>query len=47
MTLDLATGKITKTTAPAKIENVCLGPDGTIFLSSGPDVYQLKPESKP
>jgi len=47
LTLDLATGAISKATAPGKIENVCLGPDQTVYLSSGPDVYQLKPEPRP
>lgn len=41
--LDLATGKYEKIAdAPAKVDNVALGPDGTVYFGSGIDVYVVK-----
>lgn len=41
--LDLLTGKHEKLAeAPAKVDNVALAPDGTIYFSSGIDVYALR-----
>lgn len=43
LSLDLATGAYTKITdAPAKVDNVALGPDGTVYFSIGIDVYAVK-----
>jgi glucose/arabinose dehydrogenase len=40
--LDVRTGKHTKVAdAPGKVANVALGPDGTIYFSSGADVYKI------
>ena len=41
--LDLATGKHEKLAeAPAKVDNVALAPDGTVYFSSGIDVYAVR-----
>ncbi len=41
--LDLATGKWERVAeAPGKVENVALGPDGTVYFTSGVDVYAVK-----
>ncbi len=41
--LDLATDKTERLIdAPAKVDNVALGPDGTVYFSSDVDVYALK-----
>lgn len=41
--LDLLTGKHGRIAdAPAKVDNVALGPDGTVYFSSGIDVYAVK-----